>query len=246
MKPNEVHRERGQPVSRRNMGFLEKKKDYKKRALDHQRKDAKMKSLRMKARERNPDEFYFKMVNTHLEEGEHVEEEAPPEYTEQQLKLMQTQDERYLNFKRQIERKKIEKLKAGLHFIDAEKSVKSKHTFFVDKKQKNFDVAKHLDTHPLLLSRPSNRPKLSILSTEQQTVKRSESKEHNEMKMTKERAKAYKELEKRMFREEELFITMKKMEVKKSLEEKKRRKFKIKDGTEKSAAAYRFAPKRKR
>ena len=59
------------------MGFLEKKKDYKKRALDHQRKEAKMKSLRKKAKERNPDEFYFKMVNTHLEDGEHVEEEKP-------------------------------------------------------------------------------------------------------------------------------------------------------------------------
>ena len=52
--------------------------DYKKRALDHQRKEAKMKSLRKKAKDRNPDEFYYKMVNTHLEDGEHVEEEKKP------------------------------------------------------------------------------------------------------------------------------------------------------------------------
>lgn len=155
------------------MGFLEKKKDYKKRALDHQRKEAKMKSLRKKAKERNPDEFYFKMVNTHLDDGEHVEEEKPPgdlvdtddissitpsqadgndilsyslsyrflstlfslsEYSEEQLKIMTIQDERYLNYKRQIERKKIEKLKSSLHLIDAETGAQRKHTFFVDKK----------------------------------------------------------------------------------------------------------------
>ena len=133
-KTQSVHRERPQPASRRSMGFLEKKKDYKKRALDHQRKEAKMKSLRKKAKERNPDEFYYKMVNTHLEDGEHVEEEKAPEYSEDQLKMMTIQDERYLNYKRQIERKKIEKLRNSLHLIDAETGAQRKHTFFVDKK----------------------------------------------------------------------------------------------------------------
>merc|ERR1711990_1311234 len=76
---------------------------------------------------------------------------------------MTIQDERYLNYKRQIERKKIEKLKSSLHMIDADTTAPRKHTFFVDKKVKDFDVAKHLDTHPLLLGRPSNRVRMADL-----------------------------------------------------------------------------------
>ena len=48
--------------------------------------------------------------------------------------MMTIQDERYLNYKRQIERKKIEKLRNSLHLIDAETGAQRKHTFFVDKK----------------------------------------------------------------------------------------------------------------
>ena len=58
----------------------------------------------------------------------------PSEYSEDQLKMMTIQDERYLNYKRQVERKKIEKLKASLHMIDADSASPRKHTFFVDKK----------------------------------------------------------------------------------------------------------------
>ena len=56
------------------------------------------------------------------------------EYSEDQLKIMTIQDGRYLNYKRQVERKKIEKLKASLHMIDADSASTRKHTFFVDKK----------------------------------------------------------------------------------------------------------------
>jgi len=248
------------------MGFLEKKKDYKKRALDHQRKEAKMKSLRKKAKERNPDEFYFKMVNTHLEDGEHVEEEKPIEYSEDQLKMMTIQDERYLNYKRQIERKKIEKLKNSLHLIDAETGTQRKHTFFVDKKVKNFDVAKHLDTHPLLLGRPSNRVRMADLTGQTANPNSSSSSlvtssssssssstlpaatsEKAELKLIKERNKSYKELDKRIEREEEIHRHLQRLAVKRSLnEDKQRTKTLVAKETVKSAAQYKFAPKRKR
>jgi len=258
-----VHRERPQPASRRKMGFLEKKKDYKKRALDHQRKEAKMKSLRKKAKERNPDEFYYKMVNTHLEDGEHIEEEKPPEYSEDQLKMMTIQDERYLNYKRQVERKKIEKLKASLHMIDADSASPRKHTFFVDKKVKEFDVAKHLDTHPLLLGRPSNRVRMADLVGQSASSSSSSSpsssspsspfplpapnSEKAELKLIKERNKSYKELDKRIEREAEIFRHLQRLGVKKSLnEDKKRSKVQVAKETTTTAAQYRFAPKRKR
>lgn len=38
------------------------------------------------------------------------------------------------------------------------------HTFFIDEGQeKDFDLAKRLDTHPALLGRKSNRPRLADL-----------------------------------------------------------------------------------
>lgn len=40
----------------------------------------------------------------------------------------------------------------------------NKHTFFVEEgEEKDFDVAKRLDTHPAFLRRKTNRPRLSDL-----------------------------------------------------------------------------------
>ncbi|KAI0436830.1 small-subunit processome [Xylaria telfairii] len=59
-----VHRERDQLNDRKNRyGLLEKHKDYRLRAQDHNRKKAQLKSLRKKAEDRNEDEFYFGMLS---------------------------------------------------------------------------------------------------------------------------------------------------------------------------------------
>lgn len=58
-----VHRERGQPEDRQKWGLLEKHKDYSARARDFNAKKAKLKALRQKVLERNPDEFYFGMLS---------------------------------------------------------------------------------------------------------------------------------------------------------------------------------------
>ncbi|KAI0809944.1 small-subunit processome [Xylaria sp. FL0064] len=65
-----VHRERDQLQDRKNRyGLLEKHKDYRLRAQDHNRKKAQLKSLRKKAEDRNEDfcldnqEFYFGMLS---------------------------------------------------------------------------------------------------------------------------------------------------------------------------------------
>lgn len=58
------HRERGQLAGRERLGLLEKKKDYLLRAKDYHSKQRRLKALREKALFRNPDEFYFKMINS--------------------------------------------------------------------------------------------------------------------------------------------------------------------------------------
>ena len=127
------HRERGQLQSRKNLGILEKHKDYVLRAKAYNKKKAVLKSLHEKARNRNPDEFYYKMVKTSLKEGRHVkdQEEEAGEYTPEQLALMKTRDLKYLQMKVATERQKIEKLTGSLHLTD-QAGKKNMHTYFVD------------------------------------------------------------------------------------------------------------------
>lgn len=68
--PKRKYKERGQLESRKRLGFLEKKKDYKVRAEDYHKKESKYKKLVESARTKNPDEFYFQMNNSKIIDGE--------------------------------------------------------------------------------------------------------------------------------------------------------------------------------
>lgn len=61
--PKRKYRERAQPSHRAHLGLLEKKKDYKERAEDYHKKEKTIKKLKLKSALRNPEEFYFSMVN---------------------------------------------------------------------------------------------------------------------------------------------------------------------------------------
>merc|ERR1712137_450927 len=108
-----THRERHQPAARAHLGFLEKKQDYTARAKDFNEKKDALKLLHKRALNRNPDEFYFHMVRSLMEDGDHVEKPKDEECTPEQLKLMQTQDLKYIVHKRNVEAK-IEKLQSEL------------------------------------------------------------------------------------------------------------------------------------
>lgn len=159
-----IHRERHQPEARKHLGLLEKKKDYRLRARDANEKAKTLQLLHKRALTKNPDEFYFHMINSKLRDDEHRETEKPDEHTKEQLALMQTQDLKYIITKRTIETKKIQRLQSQMHMIDFANTVQNKHTFFVDDDElDNFDLATHLQTHPSLLDRKVNRPRLNDL-----------------------------------------------------------------------------------
>ena len=54
---------------------------------------------------------------------------------EDQLALLQSQDIRYIRQRRQLETKKLARLTAELHLLDAEGKPKNTHVFFTDDKQ---------------------------------------------------------------------------------------------------------------
>jgi U3 small nucleolar RNA-associated protein 11 len=90
-----THKERAQPSNRKRFGLLEKHKDYVVRAKDYNTKQKNLKILKKKASERNPDEFYFSMKNSHLEKGVH-RKNLDNKIDSDMIALLKTQDLGYL------------------------------------------------------------------------------------------------------------------------------------------------------
>lgn len=239
-KSQKQHRERHQPEHRRALGLLEKKKDYKIRAQDYNAKQATLKELRKKALNKNPDEFYFHMINSKVKDGIHKEKDMEGNYTLDQIKLMNTQDLKYVAYKRNLESKKIEKLHSSLHMIDAANEIPNSHVFFVDdddKNVKNFDLCKKLNTHPALLNRRTNRPKLDSL----RKMKLPDLDEATFNKIEQQKIQSYKELSKRVDREKQLTTVQQVLELRNALKDKKKAKpIKVKPGTKDSAPIFKW------
>lgn len=238
------HRERHQPENRAHLGLLEKKKDYKLRAEDYNRKKRTLRLLRKRALNKNPDEFYFHMINSKIEDGIHHELEKEDEHTPEQLMLMNTQDLKYITMKRTMEMRKIENLQAQLHMLDVANDTPNEHVFFVDSKEeaKNFDVVKHLDTHPSLLDQRINRIKLDDLRKMKLNID-----EESIRNIANQKKKMYQKLAKRVEREKELGIIQQKLEIKRHLIASKHlQPKKIRNATKKSAAIYKFSSERKK
>ncbi|XP_015593857.1 probable U3 small nucleolar RNA-associated protein 11 [Cephus cinctus] len=240
-----THRERHQPESRKHLGILEKRKDYIARAKDYHEKQATLTLLRRRALNRNPDEFHFHMINSKVEKGVHREKEKSQEHTSDQIKLMKTQDLKYVSYKRNCEARKIEKLQSQLHMIDAANEIKNNHVFFIEDldEVKTFNVAEKLNTHPALLGRRTNRLKVDSLKK----LKMPTINDSTLVKIEQQKHMAYKELQKRVNRERELTIVHQKLELQQALQDKKVVKPKvIKQATKDSAPIYKWKYQRKR
>ncbi|NXY84498.1 UTP11 protein, partial [Alcedo cyanopectus] len=242
------HRERAQPASRKKLGLLEKKKDYRLRARDYHKKQNALRALQKKALDKNPDEFYFKMIRSELQDGVHVIKQPKDEVTPEQVKLMRTQDIKYVEMKRVAEAKKIERLKSELHLLDAEGKSPNKHTFFLDTRREGktqigeFDIAAHLGTVPELVGRVYNRPTIATLQKE--PLKGATDPAHLK-KLAQQRKNQYDLLKQRIEREKAMFVVAQKIQTRKDLLDKTH-KVKVKKETTNSPAIYKFKFQRKR
>lgn len=122
-----THKERHQPANRKRLGNLEKKKDYVLRARDYHKKQDHLANLQEKVRLKNPDEFYFRMVNTKIDkEDGRLKDVNTDHLTPEDKQLMLDKDAKYISMQRQIARKKVEKLKGSLHNLEAAKAIKER------------------------------------------------------------------------------------------------------------------------
>ena len=221
-----AHKERSQPQARQKLGILEKKKDYKERSKDFHRKQDRIKSMKQKASMRNPDEFYFGMKNAEIRDGRHrktlaaKQKEMQDEIGPEAVRIMKDQDLSYVRMQKQRDIKKVEKLQASLHYLDAEEGAvnKRKHTIFVETKEEadEFDVAQHFNTVPELADRAFNRPRLETLEKE---ALESTNVDGNEIQLTKDELAQQAKNAKRMARK----IAKARMSAYKEMEARTRR-----------------------
>lgn len=237
-----THRERGQVEGRKHLGLLEKHKDYLVRAKDFHRKERTIKTLKKKALEKNPDEFYFQMIKSKTKEGVHIKEREHKNYSNDQIKLLKTQDLNYINLKRSVELKKIEKMKKNLHMLDVADKQNRNHTFFFDTEEEaaNFDPVKQFNTVPELMKRSHNIPTIDMLKTGKfESDKKLKSKKSKKTVTDR----SYEELSLRINREEQLNGAREELTLKRQLMGKgKVHKRKSASGT----ASYKWKKSRKR
>ncbi|CAE7560244.1 unnamed protein product [Symbiodinium pilosum] len=176
-----VHLERHQPKHRRKLGYLEKHKDYVKRAKDFHKKEDIIKDLHRKAYFKNEDEFAYGMMS-HSTTKDGKKQKKKVHLSQEEQQLAESQDTQYVAMREQIDNKAVEKRTQRLHFLDADKP--NKHVVFVDEDElrdggnsgssssqhskrslKGFNVAEYFDTHPALLTRKANRLRLKQLET---------------------------------------------------------------------------------
>lgn len=140
--PKRAYKERAQPHSRRKFGLLEKHKDYVIRAREYHKKEETLRRLKEKAANRNPDEFYFRMIKTKTVDGVHRPASEANKYTPEELMLMKTQDMGYVLQKIQSEKKKVEKLKAVLHSLDNRPA--NKHIYYAEDSEEANEISSSL------------------------------------------------------------------------------------------------------
>eukprot|EP00252_Welwitschia_mirabilis_P025349 TRINITY_DN787_c0_g1_i1.p1 TRINITY_DN787_c0_g1~~TRINITY_DN787_c0_g1_i1.p1 ORF type:complete len:231 (+),score=60.66 TRINITY_DN787_c0_g1_i1:276-968(+) len=137
-----THKERAQPSARSKFGLLEKHKDYVARAQDYHKKEEVIRRLQEKAAFKNPDEFYFKMINSKTIDGVHRPKGKGNQYSKDELLSIETQNIGYWLQKAQSEKKKVERLTSSLHSTNCLPS--AKHVYFAEDSEEAMNMSKGL------------------------------------------------------------------------------------------------------
>lgn len=235
------HRERGQLTSRKKYGLLEKKKDYQLRARDYHSKQATLKVLKSKAKERNPDEYYHGMVSKKTDDrGFLVSERDTEVLSTDQVKLLKTQDAAYIKTLRSQELQKIGKLEKTLQF-----KAQGSHTVFVDsvKQKQAFDASAHFGTDKNLMSSRENRLRVEQLQSKDILIPELDQKAMPKESLDKKRIKKFSTLQAHMERQKKLKEVEERMDIQRE-GMKKGNKKKVVDAL--GRTTYKFKKERKR
>lgn len=180
------HKERAQPTQRGKWGILEKHKDYSLRAKDYNEKKKRLKILRGKAAERNPDEFSYGMLSSKTDRyGRRLQDRRNITLSKDAVKLLKTQDAGYLKTMIQQTRKTREKVEQQYMLPDhdvyafpsGQQSNNNQHLVFAStlKEQQFLDIAKsqHGSTSMVVdgLHRPGNKGALLLRQSMKDTQK---------------------------------------------------------------------------
>jgi U3 small nucleolar RNA-associated protein 11 len=106
------------------------------------------------------------MENAKTRGGVHVQTTVSANaHSQDELRLMKTQDAKYLSLKATADTRKAERLRGQLHLLGVPAKGR-KHVVFVDDEREaaEFDPEKHFDTPAELLDRTFNRPRRAQLA----------------------------------------------------------------------------------
>ncbi|KAI9734032.1 MAG: hypothetical protein M1818_006970 [Claussenomyces sp. TS43310] len=141
------HKERAQPVEREKYGLLEKHKDYSARAKDFNLKKAKLKALREKATDKNPDEFYFGMLSRKgpVSTGKNTtgtvnSDRGNKQLDQETVRLLKTQDLGYIRTMRNKTMKEVEAAERLARGIKWE----GRATVYVDTEEEQIDKSERV------------------------------------------------------------------------------------------------------
>lgn len=163
------HRERGQPIERAaRFGILEKHKDYSLRSKNHNENKKRLKILRQKAAERNPDEFSYGMLSSQSRKGRKLADRQNPVLGHDAVKLLKSQDAGYVTT--MLQKTKRARARLEQEFVlsqDPSAEVQSalsnqgkgSHTVFVNNKeeQKQFVLNGEVPFEPAFTSRKPDK-----------------------------------------------------------------------------------------
>jgi U3 small nucleolar RNA-associated protein 11 len=187
------------------------------------------------------------MEKARTKDGVHqVATAEPNKYTQEQLRLMKTQDAGYLNFKAQAERKKVERMQESLHMIGAA-AEQRRHVVFVDEEEdvRQFDPVQHFDTPAELLDRSYNRPTRAQLENAA-AVTGGAAAASRVARAEKRKLATYKELLQRTARQEALGVASQQVEYEKNVMGKGRKRKLTPQGAAGKKGVFRWKNERKR